>query len=181
MIIVMGLPGAGKSTVLQVAKEAGWTVVNYGDMMMEIANEKYGVTDRDQLRKLPDIKQKTVQELVASKLAQGGHEKFILDTHCSINTQGGYLPGLPFAYLPQWHVKRLVLVTAPVKDILGRRGKDRTRVRDDQTADGLVEHEQINRSYLAAYSVLTGAPAAIIHNEDGKLQETHQKFKALLQ
>ncbi len=49
MMIVMGLPGAGKSTVLSVAREAGWTVLNYGDLMMEVAKEK-GIADRDSLR-----------------------------------------------------------------------------------------------------------------------------------
>ena len=179
MIIVMGLPGAGKSTVLAVAKEKGWTVVNYGDMMMEIA-KSHGIADRDSLRKLPATKQKGIQKEVGEKLAHEKRANVILDTHCSINTPGGYLPGLPFDFLSKWQVERLVLVTAPIKDILGRRSKDKTRVRDDQSHESLVEHEDINRAYLAAYSVLTGAPAAIIVNADGQLEQTREKFAALL-
>ena len=168
MIIVMGLPGAGKSTVLAVAKEQGWEVVNYGDLMMEIA-KSHGVVDRDSLRKLPAAKQKGIQKEVGEKLAHEKRNNVILDTHCSINTPGGFLPGLPFDFLSRWQVERLVLVTAPAKDILSRRAKDKTRVRDEQSAESLAEHEQMNRAYLAAYSVLTGAPAAIIVNADGQL------------
>lgn len=180
MLIAMGLPGAGKSTVLDVAREMGWAVLNYGDMMMEIAKEKHGVQDRDQLRRLPAQKQKAIQKEVGEKLALEKRMKVILDTHCSINTPGGYLPGLPFHFLSKWQVERIVLVTAPIKDILGRRARDKTRVRDEQSADSLQEHERMNRYYLACYSVLTGAPALILNNADGKLQETRQKFGGLL-
>ncbi len=181
MIIVMGLPGAGKSTVLQVAQEQGWTVINYGDLMMEIAREKHGVENRDSLRKLHAEKQKLIQKEVGEKLAKETRANVILDTHCSINTPGGYLPGLPYSFLSRWKVERLVLVTAPTKDVLGRRSKDKSRVRDEQTAESLQEHEQMNRSYLAAYSVLTGAPAVIINNADGKLKETQARFRSLLE
>ncbi len=180
MIIVMGLPGAGKSTVLAVAKDKGWEVVNYGDLMMEIAKEKHGVADRDNLRKLPAAKQKAIQKEVGEKLAREKRANVILDTHCSINTPGGYLPGLPFDFLSKWSVERLVLVTAPAKDVLARRAKDKTRVRDEQSAESLAEHEQMNRAYLACYSVLTGAPASIVVNADGQLEQTREKFSALL-
>ena len=179
MMIVMGLPGAGKSTVLAIAKEAGWIVLNYGDMMMEIAKEK-GIIDRDQLRKQVAEFQKDVQRQVGEKLAKEKRHNVILDTHCSISTPGGYLPGLPFAFLQKWQVERLVLLTAPVKDILSRRKNDATRVRDSDSAAALQEHEQMNRAYLAAYSALTGAPAIILVNANGKLDEVQGRFRTLL-
>lgn len=179
-MIVMGVPGAGKSTVLAVAKEEGWTVLNYGDMMMEIA-KNYGVNDRDQLRKLPAEKQKAIQKEVGEKLAKEERRNIILDTHCSINTPGGYLPGLPFSFLSKWKVERLILVTAPIEHIMGRRKKDATRVRDEQTAESLHEHDEMNKRYLVTYSVLTGAPAVIVVNADLKLKETQARFRSLLQ
>lgn len=178
-MIVMGLPGAGKSTVLAIAKEAGWAVLNYGDMMMEIAKGR-GIADRDSLRKQPAEFQKDVQRQVGERLAKEKRRNVILDTHCSISTPGGYLPGLPFAFLQKWQVERLVLITAPIKDILARRKSDTTRVRDADTASALEEHEQMNRAYLAACSVLTGAPAIILVNANGKLAEVQERFRALL-
>ena len=60
MIIVMGLPGAGKTTVLNnaVSGFADWKVLNYGDMMFEIAKREKLVNDRDEMRKLPLKSQK---------------------------------------------------------------------------------------------------------------------------
>jgi len=179
MIIVMGVPGAGKSTVLSVAQAAGWTVFNYGDLMMEIAKGR-GIADRDQLRKQPAAFQQEIQKLVGERLAAEKRRTVILDTHCSINTPGGYLPGLPFSFLSRWQVERLVYITASAQDIMARRAKDTTRMRNDQDMEKLVEHDQINRAYMATYSVLTGAPAKIIVNADGQVERTQNEFKALL-
>ena len=87
MIIVMGLPGAGKTTVLKGVKSEH-KILNYGDIMFEIEKEKYGIKDRDEMRKLPVEKQKEVQKLVSEKLSKETG-KVILDTHCSVNTPGG--------------------------------------------------------------------------------------------
>ncbi|MEJ2068439.1 MAG: AAA family ATPase, partial [Deltaproteobacteria bacterium] len=65
----MGLPGAGKSTVL---KGVGGEVkqVNYGTLMIEIAKEKFGVGERDGMRNLPVGQQKEVQAEVAERLSK---------------------------------------------------------------------------------------------------------------
>ncbi|MFH1306447.1 MAG: adenylate kinase [Candidatus Micrarchaeota archaeon] len=181
MIIVMGLPGAGKSTVLAVAESAGWKVINYGTMMMEIASGEYGVKYRDEIRKLSNDKQRQIQAKIGEKLSAENERNVILDTHCSVNTPTGYLPGLPFSFLPNISVERLVLVTAPIKDIMKRRKKDSSRTRDDQAEASLHEHDEINRAYLAAYSVITGAPAIILTNAEGKLKQTQEKFAKLLE
>ena len=179
MIIVMGVPGAGKSTVLAAAQAAGWSVLNYGDLMMEIAKTK-GIADRDALRNQPAEFQKEIQKAVGEKLAREKRRTVILDTHCAVFTPGGYLPGLPFSFLSKWSVERLVYITAEPKEIMARRAKDRTRQRNDQDLHQLIEHDQINRAYLAAYSVLTGAPAKLILNTDGQVQKTQAEFRALL-
>ena len=181
MIIVMGLPGAGKSTVLQVAENAGWSVVNYGTKMFEIAKELYGIENRDELRKLPAQKQKIVQAKVGEALSAISERKTILDTHCSVNTPKGYLPGLPFSIISKLSVERLVLVTAPIADILQRRESDKTRVRDEQSEHSLSEHDDMNKNYLAAYSAICEAPAVIIQNANGLLEQTQKQFASLLE
>lgn len=179
MIIVMGLPGAGKSTVLSAAATTGYQLVNYGDLMFEIAGKKFGITHRDELRKLDPQKQKAVQSAVGHALAEM-KGKIILDTHCSISTPKGYLPGLPYHLLSTLRVEYLVLVTAPIAEILGRRQSDKSRVRDAESSESLSEHDSMNRSFLAAYSCLTGAPAMVISNRDGKLAEAQKRFLSLL-
>jgi len=178
MIIVMGLPGAGKTTVLQGLK-TDYRVLNYGDLMLEIEKEKFGVKDRDEMRKLAIEKQKEAQMLVAKKLA-GMKAKIILDTHCSINTPSGYYPGLPFEFLKSLKVDRLIYITAPPEQIFARRNNDPTRKRDEQTLEMIEEHDNINKSLLAAYSAFTGAPAVIIINSQGKLGEAVARLQSFL-
>lgn len=175
MIIVMGLPGAGKTTVLKGLK-TDYRIQNYGDLMLEIEKEKFGVKDRDDMRKLPIEKQKEAQRLVYERLSKETG-KFILDTHCSVSTPKGFFPGVPFEYLKMLKVDALVLITADVEEVAKRRAADPTRVRD---VDDVALHDQMNKAYLAAYSAHTGAPAIVIKNEQGKVEEAVAKLQALL-
>ena len=118
MIIAMGLPGAGKTTVLKGLK-TDYELHNFGDLMFEIEKEKFGIKDRDEMRKIPIDKQKEVQKLVYEKLATMG-DKVILDTHCSVSTPKGFFPGVPFEYLKLIKVDALVLVTADVEEVESR-------------------------------------------------------------
>jgi len=175
MIIVMGLPGAGKSTVLKGLK-TDYRIQNYGDLMLEIEKKEFGIKDRDDMRKLPIEKQKHAQKLVADVLAKETG-KFLLDTHCSVFTPSGYFPGLPFELLKRLKVDALVLITADVKEIAARRQNDPTRIRD---ADDVALHDKLNHAYLAAYSALTGAPAIVIYNKQGKVEEAVARLQDLL-
>ncbi len=175
MIIVMGVPGAGKTSVLQGLK-TDYKVVNYGDLMLEIEKKEFGIKDRDEMRKLPIAKQQRAQKLAAEELARMP-EKTILDTHCSIATPQGYYPGLPFRFLKLWKVDAFAYVTADVKAIAARRQNDPSRTRD---VDDIELHDRMNIAYLAAYSAFMGSPAVIIFNEQGKLEQAVAKLQALL-
>ena len=175
MIVALGVPGAGKTTVLKGLK-GDYKVVNYGDLMLEIEMKEFGIKHRDEMRKLPIEKQKLAQKLVAEALAKM-HGKVILDTHCSVATPSGYYPGLPFEFLKLWNVEALVYVTASVEELKARRENDPTRKRD---VDNIALHDEMNKGFLAAYSAFTGAPAVVIFNHNGKLEEAVAKFQALL-
>ena len=177
----MGLPGAGKTTVLVALakKRNDYKILNYGDLMLEIEKEQGWVKNRDEMRKLPIEKQKIAQGLVAKKLAKE-KGKFILDTHCSISTPNGYYPGLPFEFLKYLKIDKLVYITANVQEIASRRKNDPTRVRDSDDDRTIGHHDLINKSYLASYSVFTGAPALIIFNEQGKLEKAVAELQSVL-
>jgi adenylate kinase len=181
MIIVMGTPGAGKSTVLSEAikQRPKWELVNYGDLMLAIAIKNKLANSRDELRKLSIANQKKIQSDVAARLSKMTGN-VILDTHCSINTPTGYYPGLPHTLLSKLKVDALVLVGAPMGQILTRRRADTSRVRDEQTEEMLAEHVRINEGMLSAYAILSGAPATVIQNHDGKLHESVARFVRIL-
>ncbi len=175
MIVAMGLPGAGKTTVLKGLK-TDYEIHNFGDLMFEIEKEKFGIKDRDEMRKIPIEKQKEVQKMVYEKLATMG-DKVILDTHCSVSTPKGFFPGVPFEYLKLIKVDALVLITADVDEVKKRREDDPSRKRDN---DDIALHDQMNKAYLAAYSAFSGAPAVVITNRQGKLEESVAKFESIL-
>ena len=179
MIIVMGLPGAGKTTVLEKVKteKKNWTFLNWGDLMFDVERETGWVKQRDEMRKLPVEKQLKAQEMAAKKLSEMANNRIVIDTHCSILTPTGYLPGLPFRILKMIPVTHLVLVTADVKEVEQRRKNDPTRVRD---TDDIGLHDQMNKAYLASYSAFTGANAVIIYNNTGKLDDAVKKLAGIL-
>ena len=113
VVIVTGVPGVGKSTVMNAAQEYGYKIVNFGSTMFEEA-QKEGVNDRDDMRKLPIEKQQTLQKQAGERIAQMGN--VVVDTHASILTPSGYMPGLP-----EWTIRALnpniiVLVEATADD-----------------------------------------------------------------
>ena len=114
VVVVTGVPGVGKSTVMGAAEEYGYKIVNFGTTMFEEA-QKEGVSDRDDMRKLAVEDQQRLQKQAGEKISQMGN--VVVDTHASILTPSGYMPGLP-----EWTVRALnpdiiVLVEATPEEI----------------------------------------------------------------
>ena len=111
VIVVTGIPGVGKTTVMQRAAE-GMDVkfVTFGTVMVDMAKETGLIKNRDDMRKMSLEQQKELQIKSAEKVASMGN--VILDTHCTVKTPRGYMPGLP-----EWVIKRInptaIVVTSP--------------------------------------------------------------------
>ncbi len=180
MIIVFGTPGSGKTTVLGKATEGmECEEVTYGDLMFDIAKEKGFVRDRDDMRKMPVPKQKEIQAEVADKLSKM-EGRVILNTHTIISTPSGYMPGMPLDLIKNPNVRQLILIVSPPADIVKRRAEDKSRTRDPESEQQIQEILEINKSYLFAYSAISGAPAAIIVNENGKLEQAVESARQIL-
>jgi len=102
LVIVTGIPGVGKTTVLTAAlaacKERSLDVspVNYGNVMFDEASKNGLVKTRDEMRGLPVRTQVQLQLTAAKaicKIAAKGN--VLLDTHMFINTPLGFMPGIP--------------------------------------------------------------------------------------
>ena len=178
----MGLPGAGKTTVLNGAqkKHSEYKILNYGTLMFEIAREKFKLTNRDEIRKMTAEQQKKVQAEVGKRLSKE-KGKVILDTHCSVLNpdKGFYLPGLRHSILKGVKVDMIVLITGEINELAERRKNDKTRVRAVDSKE-IEEHDQYNRMLLAAYSAMFEAPAKVIINRNGKVEEAVEELSALL-
>jgi adenylate kinase len=173
VVVIAGIPGSGSTTVLSKAlEELDYLHVNYGDVMLEIAKGDGLVDNRDDLRKLsPDI-QKEVQKNAAQSIREKSEQSnIIVDTHCTINTPSGFLPGLPKWVLDQLKPDMFVLLEADGDEILKRRISDTTRNRDSERLKDIELHQEMNRAASMAYAVLTGATVKIIENHDNKVDD----------
>ena len=179
VIVVTGIPGVGKTTVMQKAAE-GMDIqfVTFGTVMFNVAQEQGLVQDRDDMRKLTLEQQKDLQIKTAERVANMGN--VILDTHCTVKTPKGYMPGLP-----EWVVKKLnptaiVVVEANADEIFNRRAGDPTRNRDPDTQDQINEHQMMNRAAAMAYAALTGSTVKIVFNHDDAIDDAVKQASPVL-
>ena len=185
IIIVTGTPGAGKTTVLDKALEKSKgkvSRINYGDFMFEIAKER-GVRSRDDMRKLPLHEQRSIQTAAANRIkaqSETSRELIIVDTHSTIKTPNGYIPGMP-----EWVIKSLqpsviVLVETDPKQIAKRRSKDKSRSRDSESVADIQLQQDLNRMFASAYAAMTGASVKVIVNADKKLDAAVKELSKII-
>ena len=172
-VIVVGIPGVGKTTVVErAAGVLGARVVTFGTVMFEEAQMLKWASNRDEMRRMPLEKQKRLQKLAAIKISGARDHLLFVDTHLFIRTAEGLWPGLPFEVVREMKPTHLVLVEATPEEIRGRRALDATRARDDISIEALASELALGRSFLAASSMVTGAPMLIFANSAGKADET---------
>jgi adenylate kinase len=184
-VIITGVPGVGKTTVVNEAlkkiKEEGveYKSINFGTFMFEVAMNDKIVQDRDQMRTLDRAVQKRLQQRAAQEIAQVPGN-VLIDTHASVKTPKGYFAGLPEWVLREIMPDSIVLVETDDDQILMRRLADETRSRDKEGARSIAEHQQFNRSVAAAYAMLTGCTVKIVINADFLLERAAEDMAAVL-
>ena len=173
--VVVGIPGVGKTTVITRAaevlnKKRKTTIVVFGTVMFEQA-KKIGLKSRDEMRKMPIEDQRRLQEMAAQRIVEMNDDILLVDTHLFINTEEGYYPGLPMRLLNIMKPTNMIMVAADAIEIAKRRKTDQTRQRDIISAENIQKELDISRMMVASCSILTGAPFAIIMNNDGQVDE----------
>jgi adenylate kinase len=192
LIVMTGVPGVGKSTVVKKAfeKAAGEGIelshemVNFGDQMLEIAISKGLVEHRDEIRTLPTEKQIELQRSAAKKIRDMADKgNIILDTHSTIETPLGFIPGMPEWVLRELKPDVIVVLESRPQDINKFRKKDLHddfRRREVDNMEGIERHQNVNRSAALAYSVLTATPVKIIWKPDGFLDRAAGELLEIL-
>ena len=175
-VVVVGVPGVGKTTVITQAAErlnqlgSNTQVMVFGSLMLDEA-KKMGIRDRDEMRKLSVTTQRQLQEMAAKRISAVRIDNLIIDTHLFINTSEGRYPGMPRNLLDILSPTHLVLISADPEEIFARRMQDETRNRDLISIDSIKNDLDVATIMVATSSVLTGAPFKIIFNHKDKLQD----------
>jgi len=193
IVVVFGIPGVGKTTVLsetvETAPKEGLKVqvVNFGDKMLEVALEEKliegGEKARDQIRRIPLETQRRIQRISGEKIAKIAEESegtVIVDTHVLIQTPFGYLTGLPVWVAEALKPNILAIIEAKIEEITSRRAKDLTRERDLDEEEKIKEHQKMNRWGAVCVATLTGATVAIIENSEKKVGEASKTLIKLI-
>jgi adenylate kinase len=188
VVIVSGVPGVGKSTVLNKAIDMlasegiNVGIVNYGTIMLEEALDKKLVSHRDEMRKLKVVDQLRLQKLAALKIRElaGDYDILIVDTHLFIFTPRGRWPGLSVNNLSELDVKQVIVVEASPEEIAERRLSDKTRIRERTDIAAIKEDLEYNRFLAAALSIQTSSPAIFIANHDNMVDEAAKEIYMVL-
>jgi adenylate kinase len=184
-IIVVGIPGVGKTTVVSNVKntleQTGIKTIlaEFGMIMLEEA-KKLNIQNRDEIRRLSIEDQKKLQNLAATKISQIYSDVVIIDTHLFINTKEGYYPGLPAHLLNNMKPTHLILIIANPEEIYHRRQNDSTRVRDIISMDSIKNEIDVSKMLISCCSIISGAPFKILANHEGSLTDCTRKMVSLI-
>jgi adenylate kinase len=177
-VIIGGIPGVGKTSVISLAvksirkKGQNARVVVFGTEMFEEAKRTAGVKNRDELRKLAVKDQRRLQDMTARRIAEMQDSIVIVDTHIFVRTgEGYYYPGLPLHLLEIIKPSSFVMIVANASEIVNRRKKDTSRLRDDISTEQVQYEIDTSKLMVATCSILTGAPFIIVANNDNKMDE----------
>lgn len=175
-IIMVGIPGVGKSTLLSRVVEMldgrsiKVSVNSFGTIMLETAAE-LGITDRDEMRRLAVSSQHDLQRTAAQRIAGITADVVIVDTHAFISSPEGYYPGLPEHVLRIINPTNYISVSAKPEEIYSRRINDQTRNRDVISLQTIKTELGIQAGMISACAVITGSPVKFVQNNEGQVDK----------
>lgn len=193
-LIVTGVPGVGKTTVLRevskILEERGikHLVLNFGDFML-VAGKRLGwVEHRDQIRHLPLRRQLELQEEAAKAIIEEASSKLdengvlLVDTHAIIKTSTGYWPGLPSGVVNALKPDSIVVVESKPEEILARQMRDKGRYRADMgDIEAIRELLEMARNAAVASAVLMASSVYIVYNVEGDPSIAARKIVELIE
>jgi len=186
MIIVVGVPGVGKTSVINESKKYlkyEFKVVNTGDIMFELAKEKYNINNRDEIRKKLTFEQQKELQREAIKIIKEMEKEndVILDTHLVIESYEGYIPGMLREYAEILKPDGIVVIISDPDKIFVRRLKDiQIRGRDIENLKRIEIQQNLTIYFTTMFMFEYGTIVEVINNEEGLLEESAKKFAEFL-
>ncbi|MEM0200999.1 MAG: AAA family ATPase [Candidatus Micrarchaeaceae archaeon] len=176
-VIITGTPGSGKSTIISKIKK--YKIFNIGTEILKRVPDKS--ISRDELRnKLKYHEVLKIRKTVFDELEKVKGNA-IIDTHTSVKSGNKYIPGFSKSDLSVMKdVKAIIYIDALAVDILLRRIGDKTRNREDETAEEIEEHRSVNLGLASYYAVYLGVPLYIIKNKQDRLDEIRKEIEKVL-
>ncbi len=176
--LVSGVTGVGLSSVCQTVRRKlgdGYKLINFGDVMLEQAATSGVTTGRGDLATLSQRQTRRLQRRAGEFVADEAEStNIILSTHLAVETQAGYIQGLPTEVLHDVSPTTFALVEASPETILERR-QNSTREIPDATERKIAFEQDLNRSAALQYARDQNAPVRFIENE-GSVEEAADRL-----
>ena len=177
-IIVAGIPGVGKTTVLRELesmvseKKVPLRIVNFGDVMNQLFKKQGKAVHRDHMRRQDINEQTRIQLQAARTIARlSGKSSKLVDTHMFVRTVDGLWPGTPRRVLEALHPDLIVLVEADPEEVARRRTVDTSRERESKTVADAKADLEWSRYMASVNAVLAGVPIQIVMNHEGQQRQ----------
>lgn len=166
--IISGVTGVGLSSVCQETRRRlsdEYTLINFGDSMLEQAATVGITTDRDELSSLSRREIRRLQRRAGEYVADRAEtQRILLATHLTVKTEDGYIDGLPNDVLSDVSPTQFVILEADPETIIERR--DRSDRVTGTTSPRAIEFEQhLNRAAVFEYARGQDAPIEYVENE----------------
>ena len=186
IVLVVGVPGVGKTSVINEAKKYlkyEFKVINMGDIMFELVKEKYNINNRDEIRKkLTFEQQKEIQKEAIKRIKEMEKESdIILDTHLVIENYEGYIPGMLREYAEILKPDGIAVIISDPDKIFVRRLRDiQIRGRDIENLKRIEIQQNLTIYFTTIFMFEYNTIVEVINNEEGLLEESAKKFAEFL-
>ncbi len=189
VVLLLGIPGVGKTTLLQeaysIVRQSGEAIsmVTYSDVMLKRAQSDRLASHRDEMRRLPADIQLRLQKEAAEEIASLGEDRIMMvDTHALIRIgEEAFLPGVPTWVAEILKPTQVVHIEASPEEIANRRSRDTSnRKRDREDIDEISLHLKLSRMASVVIAAQTGAYLRIINNREGGLALAAKKLSEAL-
>lgn len=179
-LLIAAVPGAGKTTVLEYVKKKLRTarIIGTGDLVFDYARKHYGLRNRDETRKMTMKQQRTAQESAAKQIGRMRDKIILIDTHLSIKTPSGYIPGGGTHMLKHIKPDGIILLEFRPEDVFERRKKDRSRHRDKETKEEIETQQHVSQEIAFAISNEFDIPVDIVNLRYKQKKEFEHTTKA---
>ncbi|ERH05823.1 MAG: archaeal adenylate kinase [Halonotius sp. J07HN4] len=175
--LVAGVTGVGLTSVCQAVRgtlDGDYKLLNFGDIMLEQAATSGITTDRSELATLTQTQTRRLQRRAGEFVADAAAESdVILSTHLAVETDVGYLQGLPDEVLQDVSPTAFILVEADPATILSRRGEGQESERK------VAFEQQLNRSAALQYAREQSVPVQFLENE-GSIEDAAEQMATSL-